>query len=148
MVSANACRPQPVGACYANAGPKDANASPRKRGVFVMLPKTHRLTKGSDFKRVYATGKSMNGRRMRLKFVSNGLTYTRVGIVVANSVSKRATQRNKIKRMIRAATYSSLKQVRVGIDLVISAHSSATLATFEDIQKELAWLIDKAKLRT
>lgn len=112
-----------------------------------MLPTPHRLTKGSDFKRVYSTGRSVNGRRLRLKFVGNGLTHTRVGIVVANSVSKHATKRNKVKRMVREVVRAQLLQMRPGVDIVISANVPALTSTFEDIQSEVAWLFERAKLK-
>ncbi|MEK7540002.1 MAG: ribonuclease P protein component [Patescibacteria group bacterium] len=113
-----------------------------------MLPKLHRLTKGSDFKRVYSTGRNANGRRLRLKLAPNGLKQVRVGVVVANSVSKHATKRNKVKRLIREAIRVQLAHIKPGMDIVISANNPSLTATFQDMQSELAWLLTRAKLRT
>lgn len=112
-----------------------------------MLPTLHRLTKGSDFKRVYSSGRSVNGKRLRLKSVANGLPHARVGVVVANSVSKHATKRNRVKRLVREAIRAQLPQLRPGVDLVLSANVPSLSATFEDIQAEVTWLFDRAKLR-
>lgn len=111
-----------------------------------MLSRLYRLTKQGDFKHLYSTGKSVNGRRLRLKVVANGLPHTRIGVVVANSVSKRATARNQIKRWIREVVRKELPRLRSGMDLVISANVSAASASYQDIQGEIAWLLQRAKL--
>lgn len=112
-----------------------------------MLPTLHRLTKGSDFKHVYSSGRSVNGRRLRLKYAANSLPHTRVGIVVANSVSKHATKRNLVKRLVREAVRAQLIQLKPGVDVVISANVPALSATYEEIQDEVKWLLDRTKLR-
>lgn len=111
-----------------------------------MLPTAHRLTKGSDFKHVYTTGSGTSGRRIRLKAAPNGLKVTRIGVVVANTVSKQATKRNSIKRMIREALRAQLKQMKPGMDIVVSAHNQAVDATYQELASELTWLVEKAKL--
>lgn len=82
-----------------------------------------------------------------MKFVANSVPHARVGIVVANSVSKHATKRNTVKRLVREAVRAQLNQIRPGVDIVISANVPALGATLEEIQGEIKWLLDRAKLR-
>lgn len=109
-----------------------------------MLPRLHRLVHARDFKRVYEEGKSVNGRRLRLKIVSNDLPHSRVAIVVANAISKRAVERNRIKRLMREAARSLWPQVQAGKDLVLSAQPAAKSATLADLQAEIRWLVQRA----
>lgn len=111
-----------------------------------MLSREYRLTQTRDFRRVYATGRGVSGPRLRLKSVANNLPRTRIGVVVANSVSKRATVRNQVKRWIREATRQLLPCLVSGVDVVVSAHPRAATAHWAEIQQELRWLCERAKL--
>jgi ribonuclease P protein component len=109
-----------------------------------MLARLYRLTQDKDFKRVYAAGQSVNGRRLRLKIVDTDLPHSRVAIVVANAISKRAVERNRIKRLMREAARSLWPRVAVGKDLVLSAQPAAKSATLADLQAEIRWLLERA----
>lgn len=109
-----------------------------------MLSRVYRLTQARDFKRVYEEGKSVNGRRLRLKIVQNDLPHSRVAIVVSNAISKRAVERNRIKRLMRSAARELWPSVVVGKDVVLSAQPGAKSATLADLQAEIRWLLERA----
>ena len=66
-----------------------------------MLPKKNRLTKKNDFDRVFKKGISVFDYILGIKILKNNLPDSRFGIIVSNKISKKANERNKIKRQIR-----------------------------------------------
>lgn len=111
-----------------------------------MLPAMHRLRQFRDFQRVYKTGQAEHGRIMRMTYTTNNHAATRFGIVIPNKLIKKATERNKKKRQIRAALQTLLPRVVPGYDVVVSAKLDIVDASFEEIASELASLLQKARI--
>lgn len=67
-----------------------------------MLPKKHRLTKVEDFQKVLKTGRRVWNKYFVLKYLwSDSRQESKFGIIVSKKVSKKSTDRNKIKRVLR-----------------------------------------------
>lgn len=84
-----------------------------------MLKKELRLTKNKEFEAVLKKGKSVYSSVLLIKFIKNNLNYSRFGLIVSNKVSKKASQRNLIKRRIREIIRLSINKIKKGFDLVI-----------------------------
>lgn len=84
-----------------------------------MLTKKNRITKALEFKAVYRKGKTVIVDDVVINFKGNDLGEVRVGIVVGNNFSKRAVERNRIKRQIREILRQKLEEIRPGADIVI-----------------------------
>jgi len=84
-----------------------------------MLPREKRLTKNRDFERVYQKGKRLNGESFNLIFLKKNTGPTRVGIVVGKKFSKKATDRNRQKRIYKEAVADLCRTLEDGLDLVI-----------------------------
>lgn len=67
------------------------------------FPRTERLIKTKDFDRVYKTGRSFKGRFLILKAAPNTLLTNRIGFSISARSIKKASRRNRLKRLFREA---------------------------------------------
>lgn len=82
------------------------------------------------------SGKSIKSRYFLLKIFPSNLTYSRFGIVVSTKVSKKATERNHLKRLI----FNFLREKRVSLpifDYLFILYPSIASATKKQITEEL-----------
>lgn len=103
------------------------------------MEKRYRLKKNKAFQYVYRKGRSVACRDLVL-LVAKGH-----GLQVGFSVSKKvgnAVTRNKIKRRLRECFRPHLRDVKNGL-YVIVARPSAANATFQSLQKDVAYLLKK-----
>jgi ribonuclease P protein component len=100
-----------------------------------VLAQLNRLRKRQDFTLAYQQGKCRSGVhllvRVRRRATARTPTVegdppTRFGISVSQKVSKRAVQRNRVKRRLRAACRQLLPLVTPGWDVVIVVRSGAS----------------------
>jgi len=102
-----------------------------------MLPRTNRLLRNQDFRRVYERGRSFSTPHLLVKALRRGdNTLTRIGIVVGTKVSKRAVERNNVRRRIRELLRGSKLVKTRGFDIIISARPSIKNRTFSEISSE------------
>lgn len=74
-----------------------------------MLPKTNRLAREKDFARLFKFGKFFKENFIALRLVQNNIKKNRATVVVSSKVFKKATQRNKAKRLIRQELHQFFK---------------------------------------
>lgn len=86
-----------------------------------MLKKINRLNKTKDIEAVMKAGRSFYSPILMLKMKVNNLGTIRLGVIVSNKVSKKATARNLIKRRIRASIKQFLPRLKFGWDGVLLA---------------------------
>lgn len=110
-----------------------------------MLPSQNRLKKRKEFAYIYKNGKKINSKNLSLVFVSSKKMETRIGISVSNKVGK-AVSRNKIKRQIREVIRFFLKNLKNHQNFILVAKPSITSCCFEDIKKEVFYLLNKGNL--
>ena len=108
-----------------------------------MLKKENRLTKKNDFERVYKKGRGLKADSLFLKILENDKNFVRIGIVVSKKVSKKAVQRNKIKRRIREV----LRKIdfKPGFDIILVAYPNIKDKKFDQIEEEVNYLFKKTK---
>jgi ribonuclease P protein component len=86
-----------------------------------MLKKLHRLKKDRDFSRVFKRSKKVRTENLVFNIAQfSPSNPSRFGFIVANSIDKRATRRNGIKRRMRAAIKELLPEIKTGYDAIIS----------------------------
>jgi ribonuclease P protein component len=110
------------------------------------LKRALRLRKSKDFQRVRQQGRSMTSRLLILTFATNDLATLRIGFVVSKRVSKRAVERNYVKRLLSEAMRSILVDIPVGWDLVISAKTPIIGVKLSDLVDDLRILLRRARL--
>ena len=82
---------------------------------------------------------------MVLIVLPNQKEITRVGVTAGRAVGN-AVQRNRAKRLIRAAIFPYLELVVPGWDLVLIARQKMKFANYKQTQESLRNLLERAKL--
>lgn len=101
-----------------------------------MLPKQHRLQKDADFQKIWKSGRSFYTKILGFKAAKTGREFSRLGIVVGNKISKKATERNRLKRQLREILAKRICQIGPGWDIVVSALPAASGKTYQELEKE------------
>lgn len=111
-----------------------------------MLARQLRLIKTKDFKRIFKLGKAYHAKIFRLKVLANESETNRYGIVISSKVSKKAVERNKLKRQFRRAVKQFDKRLFLGFDLVIIVFPAALSQDYKFIESQLKKTLFIAKL--
>ena len=88
------------------------------------LPRDARLRRAGDFAVLRQASGRLGGRCFSVRWRPNGLDHARLGLAISKRVSKRAVERNRIKRLVR----ESFRRVRAQlppVDLVVMAREQA-----------------------
>ena len=111
-----------------------------------MLAKKYRLTKEKDFKKVYQRGRCFAGQYLVLKKLKNDFKESRFGFSISTKISKKATDRNKIKRRLSEVIRLNIKNIKAGQDIVLVSKKDILEKDYQSIKDDLLKLIKKAKL--
>ena len=72
---------------------------------------------------------------------------TRIGITVTKKVDKRAARRNRLKRRVRECFRKTYRRFQgPPVDLVLIARDGATECEYEQVRKELHYLLYQAQI--
>jgi len=104
------------------------------------FPKTARLLKARDYRRVYDAGRRKAGRFLQVFYCSNQLGNSRFGIAVSKRFGN-AVRRNLIKRRIREGV-RRYKSSLEGWDIVVHPRMSPEIGTGLEIRTELGRLLE------
>ncbi len=109
------------------------------------MKRTFRLTRAADFERVRRAGKSTAHPLLVLAVHANGEAHTRVGITASRALGG-AVQRNRAKRLLRAAIQPLLAQLPSGYDLVLVARQPLLAEKTPAVQTALEYCLRRAGL--
>ncbi len=108
-----------------------------------MLPKSQRLNLKTDFKRV-AQGKRIETKFATLFFKTGDNNTARIGIAVSAARFKKATQRNRAKRLLSQALQSTYYSLPPTINIValpkagiLKVKSAEVLESLEKVLKKI-----------
>ena len=104
------------------------------------------LKKTKDINRVFKAGRGFKEGSFLIKFVRNDSNVSRFAFVAGLKVSKKANQRNKIKRRIREIIKANLLVIEPGFDVVITVLAGADGKSFQEIEEAMKKLLQKAEL--
>lgn len=110
------------------------------------LKRAVRLRKNGDFQRVRQQGRSVSSRLLILAWGPNDVARLRIGFVVSKRISKRAVERNHLKRLLGEATRTFLPGLPPGMDIVISAKNAARTADLQTLESDIRIVLQRAKL--
>jgi len=112
----------------------------------VALNRAVRLRKNSEFQRVKQQGHSIMSPLLILAWMPNDVEKIRVGFVVSGRISKRAVDRNHIKRLLSEAMRGLLPGLPGGLDIVVSARQKVNTANLHILEQDMLTLLRRAKL--
>ena len=78
-----------------------------------------RITTAADYRRAFDRRRSTSDESLIVYGVENGLDHARLGISVSKRKIRRASDRNRAKRLLREAFRLSKAAIPTGIDLVV-----------------------------
>jgi len=108
------------------------------------LPRESRLRRAGDFAALRHTSGRFGGRCFSVRYRLNDLGHPRLGLAISKRVSKRAVERNRIKRLVR----ESFRQVKLElppIDLMVMAREQAAGLPGPELLGELQLLWKKLR---
>jgi ribonuclease P protein component, eubacterial len=103
------------------------------------FPKSRRLTRDSEFRRVRTEGKTMRGDTLTIGFLKNAEpnATARAGFITSKRVGN-AVVRNRTRRRLREIFRKHQHEIRDGIWIVTIASARAARGTFRALEDE--WL--------
>jgi ribonuclease P protein component len=109
-----------------------------------MFKKNNRLSKSRDIETVFRAGRSFFSPYFVARFVPsrNHNAERRIAVVVSTKVSKKAVERNRIKRVIRESSKNWLNSLRPG-DYALIAKGSAARQPAAALRTGLAQLFER-----
>ncbi|MDO8592199.1 MAG: ribonuclease P protein component [bacterium] len=111
-----------------------------------MLAKQSRLVKQKDFEKIFQQGRSYYSKLLGIKAMVNEQQENRYGIVISTKVSKKSTERNKLKRQIRHAIKRLDYELAQGMDIIVMALPAISGQGYNTIKSELERILIKLKL--
>ncbi len=110
------------------------------------FPRCRRLLGGADFRRVFQQRRKIASRHGALFVAANDLQHARLGIAVSRKVSRRAVERNRIKRQVRE--YFRLHHRQLGpVDVVFTAFPGCAGLDNAGVRAMLEMLWQRSKKR-
>lgn len=96
-----------------------------------------RLNIAADYAHVFKQGKYLAGGGVTVLSVANSLGTPRLGLAVAKKHLKKATQRNRLKRIIRTS-FAAYQAQLGGVDIVVLSRADVTKRESKQIWQALA----------
>ena len=113
------------------------------RNVSAQFQKSKRLLNSAQYKTVLRKGKKLFSPLFILFILPNNQKKSRIGITVSKKVSKRAIDRNRIKRQVRE-TFRINQHAGPGFDAVLIANAAAGKKDNKVIRQALEQVWQKA----
>lgn len=101
------------------------------------------LNRNCDFRRLYYKGKSYTNPALVIYVMPNGAGICRIGITVSKKIGN-AVERNRCKRIIRAAYRQVFPQINGNFDFVFVARSKTKYLKSTQLEPILTELLQKA----
>jgi len=111
-----------------------------------MLPQEHRLKADKDIKALFAKGKGVFGSVITIKYKKNDRAISRFAVVAGLKVSKKAVERNRIKRQVRAIIHEELANILPSMDIGVLIKKEALSVAPQELKEQVVKGLRKATL--
>ncbi len=108
-------------------------------------PHPEKLKKRWEFQRGYRKGQKYWNREFVIYVYRNTFNGTRLGITASKKIGK-SVHRNRAKRLIREVFRLSKERIYPGYDIIVVGRSPSTDLGYQDAQKTLLRLFQKAQI--
>jgi len=100
-----------------------------------VLPRDYRLHSSIQIRNVLARGRAVREGPFTIKFMVTQSAHPRFAFVVPSGVSKKATDRNRVRRRASAVVERGIKEGRIApVEAVVLAYKGASEMAFADTQ--------------
>lgn len=106
------------------------------------LPREARIRRAGDFAAMRNASGRLGGRCFSVRFRPNGLDHARLGLAISKRVSKRAVERNRIKRLLRES-FRHIRHQLPPVDFLFMAREQAAGLPGPELLAELELLWKK-----
>jgi ribonuclease P protein component len=106
------------------------------------LPRDARLRRPEDFAALRTSSGRAGGRCFHLRYRDNALGHARLGLAISKRVSKRAVERNRIKRLLRES-FRRVRHQLPAVDMMVMAREQAAGVPGSQLLAELDGLWKK-----
>ncbi len=100
------------------------------------------LKKNYEFARVYKRGRFLATKYLVIYVLNNNMDMNRIGITISKKVGKAVT-RNRIRRLVKENYRLVEGSLKRGYDIVIVSRKKEDIPLFDDIKKEMNYLLRK-----
>jgi len=111
-----------------------------------MIAQKNRLSKKADFERIFKSGNKDYGQCFTIRFLENELDHCRFSVIVSNKFSKKAVERNKFRRRIKAVITENLSKFSRNFDILITILEPAKKLNFQETKIEFIEQLLKKKI--
>ncbi|MFA5644455.1 MAG: ribonuclease P protein component [Patescibacteria group bacterium] len=102
-----------------------------------MIKKENRLRKNKEIENVFKNGKSFYNDLFGFKVLKNDLDSNRFCVIISAKVSKKAVDRNRFKRIVKAVFLEIEDKLKNGFDYLIVIKKEFSGKSFFDVKKIL-----------
>ncbi|BCX14452.1 MAG: hypothetical protein KatS3mg088_135 [Patescibacteria group bacterium] len=112
-----------------------------------MLPRENRIVKKEDFEKIKREGSSVKNPFFLTLFLQRGDGKpSRFGFIVSSKISKRAVDRNRVKRLLRIAIGNLISDIREDYDIIFIARKNVLLLDKEIFFSKVAESLRKKNI--
>jgi ribonuclease P protein component len=111
-----------------------------------MLKKDHRLTKQKEVEYVFKKGKSSYNNIIGIKAVKSEQKNSRFVIIVGLKVSKKAVQRNKLKRRVAHILKECLPEFNKKYDVAVVVLPASKDKQYQELRKTIRFHLKRLKI--
>lgn len=109
-----------------------------------MLPAKFRLSKKTDFNETKTKGKLFKSLNFSLiAYNRKDKLNSKFGFIISKKISKRAVDRNRLKRILSEVVRNNLGEIKKGYNIVILAKQKMLKISKSEMEKEFLGLINK-----
>ena len=112
-----------------------------------MLAKKYRIHGEKRFKEIYKQGTYFFTRMFNIRYLSNNMGYPRFATVISAKTSKKATDRNKVRRQLSELYKEISANLNRSNDYVLVVKKPFIYKEWPEKKKELIQAFKRAKLR-
>ena len=109
-----------------------------------MLQQSRRLRKSKDIERVYRQGRFGAAGPLHVKSLEVPAADTRITVVVAKKISKKAVVRNRIRRRLTAILADHWQTLRPGCAIVVTVRQEVSEISPSELTRLLTSALAKA----